>query len=102
KALTVTGKSIGEEARAAVETPGQEVVHAASGALKATGGLVILKGNLAPEGCVLKVAGNEKDSFTGPAKVFNREEDAFAAVRERKIKTGDVVVIRYEGPKGGP
>ena len=102
QALTVTGKTIGEEALSAVETPGQEVVHASSGALSRTGGLVILKGNLAPEGCVLKVAGHEGGRFTGPARVFNSEEQAFAAVQGRKIKAGDVIVIRYEGPKGGP
>jgi dihydroxy-acid dehydratase len=70
--------------------------------LKATGGLVILHGNLAPEGCVVKVAGHERLLHSGPARVFDREEDAMAAVTERRIKPGDVVVIRYEGPKGGP
>jgi dihydroxy-acid dehydratase len=100
--ITVTGRSIGEEVQTADETPGQKVVTAADKPLKQTGGLVILKGNLAPEGCVLKVAGHERMLHRGPARVFNREEDAFAAVSARKIKEDDVVVIRYEGPKGGP
>ena len=100
--VTVTGRSIGEEVATAEETPGQLVVHTADNPLKATGGLVILKGNLAPEGCVLKVAGHERMLHSGPARVFEREEDAFAAVAGRKINEGDVVVIRYEGPKGGP
>jgi len=101
-ALTVTGKSIGEEARAAVETPDQEVVRPANSPLKPTGGLVILKGNLAPEGCVLKVAGHDFQHHEGPARVFDSEEQAFAAVQSGQIKSGDVIVIRYEGPKGGP
>ncbi|TAJ93134.1 dihydroxy-acid dehydratase [bacterium] len=101
-ALTVTGKTIGEEARKAGETPGQEVVRPLSNPLKPTGGLVILKGNLAPEGCVVKVAGHERMTHRGPARVFDREEDAFQAVQRGEIKAGDVVVIRYEGPKGGP
>jgi dihydroxy-acid dehydratase len=100
--LTVTGRTIGEEARQAVETPGQEVVRPLSNPLKPTGGLVILKGNLAPEGCVVKVAGHSRTTFRGPAKVFDCEEDAFAAVKAKRIKPGDVVVIRYEGPVGGP
>jgi dihydroxy-acid dehydratase len=101
-ALTVTGRTIGEEAKDAAETPGQRVVRSLSEPLSPTGGLVILKGNLAPEGCVLKVAGHNFAKFTGPAKVFDREEDAFAAVKARKIQAGDIVVIRYEGPRGGP
>jgi len=101
-ALTVTGKTIGEAARAANETPGQEVVRPLSNPLKPTGGLVILKGNLAPEGCVVKVAGHERMTHRGPARVFDREEDAFQAVQKGQIKANDVVVIRYEGPKGGP
>jgi dihydroxy-acid dehydratase len=101
-ALTVTGKTIGEEARTAEEAPGQEVIRPLNNPLKATGGLVILKGSLAPEGCVLKVAGHDFKVFSGPARVFNSEDAAFAAVKARKIKAGDVVVIRYEGPKGGP
>jgi dihydroxy-acid dehydratase len=100
--LTVTGRSIAEEANAAAETPGQEVVRQLKSPLKPTGGLVILKGNLAPEGCVLKVAGHDIQKFRGTARVFDSEEAAFQAVENGKIKTGDVVVIRYEGPKGGP
>jgi dihydroxy-acid dehydratase len=100
--ITVTGRSIGEEVATAEETAGQKVVHPITEPLKATGGLVILKGNLAPEGCVLKVAGHERMLHTGPARVFEREEDAFAAVSANKINAGDVVVIRYEGPRGGP
>ncbi len=101
-AMTVTGETIAQEAAKAVETPGQDVILPIEKALKPTGGLVILKGNLAPEGCVVKVAGHERLQHRGPARVFDREEDAFAAVSARKIKAGDVVVIRYEGPKGGP
>jgi dihydroxy-acid dehydratase len=99
---TVTGRTIGEEAKDAKETPGQQVLRPLSSPIKQTGGLVILKGNLAPEGCVVKVAGHSIMTFTGPAKVFDREEDAFAAVNAKQIKAGDVVVIRYEGPSGGP
>jgi dihydroxy-acid dehydratase len=99
---TVTGRTIGEEAKEAKETPGQQVLRPLSTPIKSTGGLVILKGNLAPEGCVVKVAGHSIMTFTGPAKVFDREEDAFAAVNAKQIKAGDVVVIRYEGPSGGP
>ena len=99
---TVTGRTIGEEAKDAKETPRQQVLRPLSNPIKKTGGLVILKGNLAPEGCVVKVAGHSIMTFRGPAKVYNREEDAFAAVQSRKIKAGDVVVIRYEGPSGGP
>ena len=99
---TVTGRTIGEEAARATETPGQQVVRPLSNPIKPTGGMVILKGNLAPEGCVVKVAGHSIMTFRGPAKVFEREEDAFAAVKARQIKAGDVVVIRYEGPVGGP
>ena len=99
---TVTGRTIGEEAARATETPGQQVVRPLSNPIKPTGGMAILKGNLAPEGCVVKVAGHSIMTFRGPAKVFEREEDAFAAVKARQIKAGDVVVIRYEGPVGGP
>jgi len=99
---TVTGRTIGEEAKQATETPGQHVLRPLSNPIKPTGGLVILTGNLAPEGCVVKVAGHSRLSFRGPAKVFDREEDAFAAVQAGQIKSGDVVVIRYEGPAGGP
>ncbi len=101
-ALTVTGKTIGEEAKAAKETPGQEVVRPLSNPIKATGGMMILKGNLAPEGCVVKLVGHKKLFFEGPARVFDSEEDAFAGVEDRTIQPGDVVVIRYEGPRGGP
>jgi dihydroxy-acid dehydratase len=101
-ALTVTGKTLGEAVRMATETGGQEVVRPLANPLKPTGGLVILKGNLAPEGCVVKVAGHERMSHRGPARVFDREEDAFGAVQRGEIEANDVVVIRYEGPKGGP
>jgi dihydroxy-acid dehydratase len=101
-ALTVTGRSLGDEARSATETPGQEVLRPLANPLKTTGGLVILHGNLAPEGCVVKVAGHERMLHRGPARVFDREEDAFQAVQRQEIKANDVVVIRYEGPKGGP
>jgi dihydroxy-acid dehydratase len=100
--ITASGRSMGEEAREARETAGQDVVVAVDKPLKPTGGLVILRGNLAPEGCVVKVAGYERIYHRGPARVFDSEEDAFAAVQARKINEGDVVVIRYEGPKGGP
>jgi dihydroxy-acid dehydratase len=100
--LTVTGKTIAEEAAQAKETPGQEVVRSKNNALKKTGGLVILKGNLASEGCVVKVAGHNTMNFRGPARVFDSEEAAFTAVENGQIKAGDVVVIRYEGPRGGP
>jgi dihydroxy-acid dehydratase len=100
--ITVTGRTIGDESRAVKETPGQEVIRPLSNPLKPTGGLVILRGNLAPEGCVVKVAGHERMQHRGPARVFDREEPAFAAVKAGQIKPGDVIVIRYEGPKGGP
>ncbi|TKB92700.1 MAG: dihydroxy-acid dehydratase [Nitrospira sp.] len=99
---TVTGRTIGEEAKTAQETSGQQVLRPLSNPIKQTGGLVILRGNLAPEGCVVKVAGHSIMTFRGPAKVYDREEDAFVAVQSRQIKAGDVVVIRYEGPSGGP
>lgn len=102
EALTVTGRTIGEEARAAEETPGQTVIRPLSDPLSPNGGLVILKGNLAPEGSVLKIAGKRKQYHRGPARVFDCEEDAFAAVQRGDVKPEDVVVIRYEGPKGGP
>ena len=101
-ALTVTGKTIGEEAAAAVETPDQEVIAPFDKPLKATGGLVILHGNLAPQGCVAKISGHERLSHRGPARVFESEEEAMAAVKGKRVKDGDVVVIRNEGPKGGP
>src|SRR5207244_9721184 len=91
-----------EQAKGAKEWPGQNVVRPQGEPLRATGGLVILRGNLAPDGCVLKMAGHERMYHRGPARVFEREEDAFAAVRARQIRAGDVVVIRYEGPRGGP
>jgi dihydroxy-acid dehydratase len=100
--LTVTGRTLAEEAADAKETPGQQVVRGKNDPIKETGGLVILKGNLAPEGCVVKVAGHQTLNFTGPARVFDSEEAAFAAVDQGNIKAGDVVVIRYEGPRGGP
>jgi dihydroxy-acid dehydratase len=99
---TVSGRTIGEEAKDATETAGQRVLRPLSDPIKATGGLVILKGNLAPEGCVVKVAGHSMMQFRGPARVYEREEDAFVAVKAGQIKAGDVVVIRYEGPSGGP
>jgi dihydroxy-acid dehydratase len=101
-ANTVTGLTIAAEAESAVETAGQEVIVALAKPLKATGGLVILKGNLAPEGCVAKISGHERLEHRGPARVFESEEDAMAAVTAKKIHAGDVVVIRNEGPKGGP
>ncbi|HEV2395520.1 MAG TPA: dihydroxy-acid dehydratase [Candidatus Sulfotelmatobacter sp.] len=101
-AKTVTGQTIAEEAKSASETKGQEVIVPLDKPLKATGGLVILKGNLAPEGCVAKISGHERLQQRGPARVFDSEEDAMAAVTAKKIKAGDVVVIRNEGPKGGP
>ena len=99
---TVTGLTINSEAESAIETPGQEVIAPLDKPLKATGGLVILKGNLAPEGCVAKISGHERLEHRGPARVFESEEDAMAAVTAKKIHEGDVVVIRNEGPKGGP
>ena len=101
-ALTVTGRTLGDEASEAQETPSQEVVRPLDNPLKPTGGLVILRGNLAPDGCVVKVAGYTTVHHRGPAKVFDSEEAAFDAVGRRGIVAGDVVVIRNEGPKGGP
>jgi dihydroxy-acid dehydratase len=101
-AMTVTGKTLSAEAAAVVETKGQEVITPLDKPLKSTGGLVILHGNLAPEGCVAKISGHERLSHRGPARVFESEEDAMTAVTEKRIKAGDVVVIRNEGPKGGP
>ncbi len=101
-AQTVTGKTVGEHARQAEETPGQEVVLPLEKALKATGGMAILRGNLAPDGCVVKLAGHDRVEQTGPARVFESEEDAMAAVIDGLITDGDVVVIRNEGPAGGP
>ena len=101
-ALTVTGQTIGDVADSAKETKGQKVVRSVSDPITETGGLVILKGNLAPDGCVVKVAGHELTQHRGPARVFDSEEACFEAVEQGSIKAGDVVVIRYEGPQGGP
>jgi dihydroxy-acid dehydratase len=101
-APNVDGRSLAEVATAVVETPGQEVVVPIETPLKPTGGLAILRGNLAPDGCVVKLAGHERLFHRGPAKVFDSEEACFAAVKARAIASGDVVVIRYEGPSGGP
>jgi len=100
--ITVTGRTIGEEADATQETPAQQVVRPLDDPLKPTGGLVILRGNLAPEGCVVKVAGEERKKHTGPARVFGSEEECFAVVEQQGINPGDVIVIRNEGPSGGP
>ncbi len=100
--LTISGRTLAEEAVLAVETPGQVVIHTFEQPIKPTGGLVILKGNLAPEGCVMKVAAANRVEHRGPARVFECEEDCFAAVQSGRINPGDVLVIRYEGPKGGP
>jgi dihydroxy-acid dehydratase len=100
--ITVTGRTIAEEARVAREAPGQKVIHTLNDPIKPEGGIVILRGNLAPEGCVAKVSGQKRDLHRGPARIFDREEDAFEAVKAGKIKPNDVVVIRWEGPKGGP
>jgi dihydroxy-acid dehydratase len=101
-AITVTGRTFAEEAADSKETPGQEVIRPLAKPIKASGGLVILKGNLAPEGSVIKVTGVDKKSHRGPARLFAREEDAMHAVTSGEIKAGDVVVVRYEGPRGGP
>ncbi|HET6318164.1 MAG TPA: dihydroxy-acid dehydratase [Chloroflexota bacterium] len=102
EAMTVTGRTFAQEAALAEEAPGQDVVRPLDKPLKTSGGLVILHGSLAPEGAVIKVAGYDKQQHTGPARVFDGEEAAMAAVTGRKIQPGDVVVIRYEGPRGGP
>ena len=101
-AITVSGRTIGEEAAAAVETPGQEVVRPLSDPLKSEGGLAVLRGNLAPEGSVVKLAGTERRGQSGPARVFESEEECFRAVKDQRIEPGDVIVIRNEGPVGGP
>jgi dihydroxy-acid dehydratase len=101
-ALTVTGQTIGAVAEAATEAPGQEVILPIDAPLKPEGGLAILRGNLAPEGSVVKVAGTERRSQTGPARVFESEEECFRAVKDQQINPGDIVVIRNEGPVGGP
>ncbi|HWC95796.1 MAG TPA: dihydroxy-acid dehydratase [Candidatus Sulfopaludibacter sp.] len=100
--LTVTGRTFAEEASEARETAGQQVILPLDKALKSRGGIAILRGSMAPEGCVIKLAGHEKKLHQGPARVFEREEDAMQAVLEGQIKAGDVVIIRYEGPRGGP
>ncbi|HNA23468.1 MAG TPA: dihydroxy-acid dehydratase [Solirubrobacterales bacterium] len=100
--ITVTGRSIGEEVANAEEEPGQDVVLPVDAPLKAQGGLAILRGNICPEGAVVKVAGTERRHHAGPARVFEREEDCFAAVKRGEIEKGDVIVIRNEGPSGGP
>jgi dihydroxy-acid dehydratase len=99
---TVTGRTIGEEVKVAAEPAGQQVIKPLAKALKSEGGIAILRGNLAPDGCVIKLSGQKKYAHRGPARVFEREEDAFQAVKKGKIKPNDVIVIRYEGPKGGP
>ncbi|MGA9523729.1 MAG: dihydroxy-acid dehydratase [Myxococcaceae bacterium] len=101
-ARTVDGRTWKEHAATAIETTGQQVVRSLREPIRSSGGLVVLRGNLAPEGCVVKMAGYERRFHQGPARVFEREEDAFAAVRDRRIRAGDVVVIRCEGPRGGP
>ncbi len=100
--VTVTGKTLAEEAAAAVETPGQDVIRPLDNPIKPYGSLCILKGNIAPEGSVVKIAGHERLQHQGPARVFDCEEDAMAAIVAKRIVPGDVVVIRYEGPRGGP
>lgn len=99
---TVTGRTFGEEVASAVETPGQQVVASAERPWKPSGGLVILRGNLAPQGAVVKMAGHERPYHRGPARVYDREEDAMRAIEARTVVPGDVVIIRYEGPRGGP
>jgi dihydroxy-acid dehydratase len=101
-AQTVNGRTIAQIASAAVEKPGQKVVHSIDDPIKASGGLAILRGSLAPEGCVVKLAGHERLFHRGPARVFDSEKECFAAVRSQGIQPGDVVVVRYEGPAGGP
>jgi dihydroxy-acid dehydratase len=101
-AITVTGQTLREEANKAQEVSGQEVVVTTAKPIKTTGGLVILKGNLAPEGCVVKMAGHNMIYHRGPARVFDTEDASFEAVKNNQIKPNDVVVIRYEGPRGGP
>ncbi len=100
--ITITGRTLAEEAADAKETPGQDVIRPVSNPIKKSGGLVVLRGSLSPDGCVIKVTGIDRKIHRGPARCFEREEDAMAAVTHGEIKPGDVVVIRYEGPKGGP
>ena len=101
-ATTVTGQSLAQIAAAVKETPGQDVFRPIEHPIKASGGLAILHGSLAPDGCVIKLAGHERRHFSGPARVYDSENACFAAVKERQIKPGDVIVLRYEGPVGGP
>src|SRR3954447_12970747 len=100
--MTVTGRTIGAEAAAAEEAEGQQVIRPLADPVKPTGGLAILRGNLAPEGCVVKLSGHDRVEHRGPARVFDSEEEAFAAVKQSQIQPNDVVVIRNEGPAGGP
>jgi dihydroxy-acid dehydratase len=100
--MTVTGRTLAAEAAEAKETPGQEVIHPLDKPIKKSGGLVILRGSLAPDGCVIKVTGIERSEQRGPARVFDSEEEAQAAILAGKVHPGDIVVIRYEGPRGGP
>ena len=100
--MTVTGQTIGEVADLAEEAEGQDVIRALDAPLKPNGGFAILRGNLAPDGCVVKLSGHGRMHHSGPARVFESEEEAFAAVKAREIQDGDVVVIRNEGPSGGP
>ncbi len=102
EAVTVTGRTIGEHAEEAQETDGQPVVRSLENPIKATGGFAILRGNVAPDGCVVKLSGHERRKHSGPARVFDGEEAAMAAVLAHEIQAGDVVVIRAEGPAGGP
>ena len=99
---TVSGKTLAEEAEEAEETAGQEVIRSLEKPIKSRGGIAILHGSLAPDGCVVKLAGHERTHHSGPARVFDSEELAFAAVQDGDIESGDVIIIRYEGPKGGP
>jgi dihydroxy-acid dehydratase len=101
-AVTVDGRTIAEVAAAATETPGQQVIRPADAPLRHHGGIAVLRGNLAADGCVVKLAGNDRETHRGPARVFDSEEEAFASVRDGGVHAGDVVVIRYEGPVGGP
>ena len=102
EAMTVSGRTIGEEAALAVETPGQQVVRPVERPIKPSGGMAILRGSLSPDGCVVKLAGHDVTRHAGPARVFDGEEAAFAAVQAGRIQPNDVIVIRYEGPRGGP
>jgi dihydroxy-acid dehydratase len=100
--MTTSLKTLDEEANAAKELPGQDVVHPLSDPIKTTGGLMILRGNLVPDGCVVKTSGHEQPYHRGPARVFDREEEAMDAAVKGEIKKGDVIIVRYEGPRGGP